>query len=136
MFEKLKATTIVRRMILDAESLIGQAKQEGHLTSNYYLRAECALLSLAILFADIYTKKDKLGKAIVKESISGYWRKFFSENQKQEYKNQIESLVSLYKIILQSAYSSTFFVKFCIEMSRVCFADCIRGSVYFLNFAT
>lgn len=107
MFEKLKAITIVRRMILDAESLIDQAKQEGYLSSNYYANAECALLSLATLFADIYTKKDKLGKAIVKESISGSWRQFFSEKHKQDYKNEIESLVSQYKSILQSTYSRT-----------------------------
>lgn len=107
MFEKLKAITIVRRMILNAEELIDGAKQEGYLSSNYYANAECALLSLATLFADIYTKKDKLGRAIVKEAASGSWRQFFSEKHKQDYKNEIENLVSQYKSIIQSTYSRT-----------------------------
>lgn len=105
MFEKAKAITIVRRMMLNSTELIEGAKEEGYLSSNYYSNAECALLSLAIFFADIYTRKDKLGKAILKEAVSGSWRQFISEEHKQDYKNAIENLASQYKNILYSTLS-------------------------------
>lgn len=107
MFEKVRAITIVRRMILDSETVVNEAKEEGFLISNYYANAECAMLALAVVFSNIYTKKEKLGNAIVKEAISGSWRQFFSEKHKQEYRDNIEKLSAQYTEIIQFTFNKT-----------------------------
>lgn len=107
MFERAKAISIVRRMIITAESVVNGAIDAGFLTTNYYSNAECALLALSVIFSHIYTGTTKLGNAIIKEAISGSWRQFPFENYKQDYKNEIESLVSQYTDIIQSVFSRT-----------------------------
>ena len=106
MFEKVKAITIVRRMVSDSESVINCAKEEGFLTSNYYANAECAMLALAVVFSNIYTNKEKLGNAIVKEAASGSWRTFLSEKHRDKYKESIEKLSMQYVQAIQSTYSN------------------------------
>ena len=107
MFERIKAITIVRRMICDSETYVNQAKENGFTSGNYYAMAECALLALSVVFSSVYTIKSTLGKRIIKEAVSGSWRQFVSEEHKREYKERIEMIAMQYDNIVQVTFART-----------------------------
>lgn len=143
MFARWKAIIIVRRMIRDSETYIDQAKEEGFTSRNYYARAECALLALSVVFASIYTNKATLGKNIIKESISGSWRPFFSDRQKQEYKECIERLVAQYEEFIRASFSrtdlskieklNTAYMEICKSLSDSFYSDFTPESEWFFQ---
>lgn len=105
MFERMKAIMIVRQMIQFSEELIDSAKSDGLIESNNYANAECVMLALAVTFSNIYTGNNRLGDTIIKESISGSWRSFYSQAYKEEYRNRIENFSEEWKRIVQRTFN-------------------------------
>lgn len=107
MLKKMKAIMIVRRMIIFSEELIDGAKSEKFIEINNFAAGECIMMALAVTFSNFYTGNSKLGDAIIKESISGSWRTFYSQNYKEEYKQEIERLSEEWKRNTQIVFGKT-----------------------------
>ena len=105
LFKGLKAIAIVKHIISEAEIYMGEVCINGYSKTNYYAYAECSLLALAKLFSNVYSKNEKLGNAIVKESLSGSWRGFVSQRDKEEYLSKINNFYDNYVAILSMEFN-------------------------------
>ena len=105
LFIGAKAIAIVKHIVSESEIFMGEVRRNGYSETNYYAYAECSLLALAKLFSNVYSKNDKLGNAIVRESLSGSWRRFISQGEKEAYLNRINNYYGNYAAILAAEFN-------------------------------
>ena len=102
--KKGKAIAVLNLIIPLATDYMCDLKVSGYCTTNFFLYAECSLIALAKLFANIYNGNNRFGDAIVKESLSGSWRSFISAGDKKSYENRINLFFADYQGIIQNEF--------------------------------